>query len=265
VAHKQAGEQRLIPQRNQRRRARSNATPGLWRGLLEWARDGRLAGFLIATASAAVLGYLLLNPGFRVVEVEVQGNIVLPTSEAIRYSQAMGINLFLLDTWEVNHRLTEVPYVERAQVERLLPNRVRLTIWERFPSVSWWPVSDPQRYLVDDTGLVLGTEQPGMSDLIYIMDLDGTSVQPSGHVDEEAVRTAQQAFSRLYNDLGISLFPFEYQEGEGITAVSATGWRALFGTSEHLETKVRNLAALLQSGIQFRLVDLRMPDQMRYH
>jgi hypothetical protein len=251
------------PPRNQRRKPHpSNARPGLWRGLLEWLRDGRLVAFLLAFGSALALGYLFLSPGFRVVGVAIQGNLVLPSEEAVQYSQALGTNLFLLDTSVVAQRLTTVPYVQQVQVERLLPSQVRVTIWERFPSVSWWPVANPQRYLVDNNGLVLGTEKEGMADLIYIVDLDAAPVDKQ--VDPEAVHTAQQVFSRLYNDLGISLYPFEYEKGRGITAVAASGWKACFGTSAKLEQKVRSLVALLQSGVQFRVVDLRIPEQLNY-
>ncbi len=263
MAKKKANPEETLTQRNQRRRVRPHATPGLWRGLIEWSKDGRLAGFLLAIGSALVLGYLFLHSTFQVTEVEVRGNQVLPGIEAIQHSLAMDRNLFLLDTSAVAYRLMQVPYVENARVERLLPNQVRLTLWERFPSVSWWPLNAPQRYLVFDNGLVLGPEKEGMTDLIYIMDLDGTSVEDG--VDAEAVRTAQQVFSRLYNDLGFQLYAFEYRQGEGITAVSAEGWKACFGTSAHLEKKVRNLVALLNSSIQFRVADLRLPDQIRYH
>ncbi len=265
MAHK-AEEEAVVPaNKPQRRKVRPNATPRLWRGLLEWLRDGRLVGFLLALGSAAIMGYLFLAPVFQVEAVEVQGNIVLPSEEAIKYSQAIGRNIFLLDDFEIADRLREIPYVKEARIERSLPSQVRLVIHERFPRVSWWTINAPERYLVDDTGLVLGPEPPDMSDLIYVVDLSATPVAAKDHVDVEAVRTAQQVFSRLYNDLGVALYPFEYQPGRGITAVSADGWRACFGTTAALESKIGNLVALLQSGIQFSEVDLRMPDQMRYH
>lgn len=262
---KQAEEGTLPTQRPARHKVRSNATPKLWRGLLEWLRDGRLLAFLLALASAGGLGFLFFNPAFLVTEVAVNGNLVLPTDQARNDSQALGVNIFLLDTGGVSQRLTAFPYVQQVQVERYLPNRVHLRVWERFPSVSWWTIDVPQRYLVDNSGLVLGPEQDGMSDLIYIVDLGRVPVVPGDHVDVEAIRTAQQVFSRLFSDLDIPLLPFEYQPGRGITAASAAGWKACFGTSEHLEEKVRNLVSLLNSGVEFDWVDLRMLDQMIYH
>jgi cell division septal protein FtsQ len=255
-----------IRKQRRRRKVRSNATPRLWRGLWAWLRDGRLLGALISLASSLTLGYLFLAPDFQVNEIDVVGNLVLPEEEAVRQSRMVGMNLFLLDVTAIESVLEEVPYVEKVRVERSLPAQVRLRIWERFPSVSWWPISSPQRFLVDDTGLVLSPEQPGMYDLIYVVDMgeDRNPVEVGGQVDPEAVRTAQQVFSRLYNDLGIALYPFEYQEWCGVVAVAAEGWRACFGDSSYLEYKVRNLVALLQSGIAFSEVDLRLPEQIRY-
>jgi len=266
AVQKRPAEEGLILKRPNHRKPRSNATPRLWRGLREWACDGRLAGLLLALASAATLGYLFFSPQFQVQAVEVQGNVVLPSQEAIAGSQAASANLFLLDIGQVEARLRQVRYVEWVRVERFLPNRVRLTIQERFPAVSWCNAQTwLDRYLVDNNGVVVGAEQPGMSDLIYVVDVTPSAfpLRVGEQVDAAAVQTAQQVFSRLYNDMGIPLLPFEYQQGRGVTAVSAEGWKACFGTSEHLEAKVGNLLALRQSDIPFRVVDLRLPDQIR--
>ena len=246
------------------RKARSNATPGLWRGLVEWVRDGRLLGFLLALGSAAALGFFFLHPTFAVTEVVVEGCQVLPAEQARQDSQGLGVNIFLLNTLGVNERLTAIPYVQQVEIERYLPNRVRVQIWERFPSVSWWTVDTPQRFLVDNNGLVLGPEPEHMTDLIYIIDLGQKLVSPGDYVEIEAVRTAQQVFSRLYMDLHIPLQAFEYQEGRGITAVSPDGWKACFGKSDNLEEKTRNLVSLLHSGVQFKWVDLRIPSRLIY-
>jgi cell division septal protein FtsQ len=259
-----AADPDLTIKRRRRRKPRANATPKLWRGLRTWARDGRLLAALMAAGCAAALGYFLLSPDFTIQVVYARGNQVLTSEEAVEYSQVTGANLFLLNAGAVQQRLLQVSYVDRVRVERFLPNQVRLTITEDLPSVSWCPLASPERYLVDDDGLIQGVEQPAMSNLIYIVDLDGTPVETGGQVDADAVRTAQWVFSRLYNDLGITLLPFEYQSGRGITAVSTKGWRALFGNSDDLEQKIRNLALLLQDEIAFNLVDLRLPNQLRY-
>lgn len=266
AVQKRPAEEGPILKRPAHRQPHSNATPRLWRGLREWACDGRLAGLLLALGSAATLAYLFFSPQFQVQAVEVQGNVVLPSQEAIAGSQAASANLFLLDIGQIESRLRQVRYVEWVRVERFLPNRVRLTIQERFPAVSWCNAQTwLDRYLVDNNGVLVGAERPGMSDLIYVVDVtpDAFPLHVGQQVDAAAVQTAQQVFSRLYNDLGIPLLPFEYQQGRGVTAVSAEGWKACFGTSEHLEEKVGNLLALRQSDIPFRMVDLRLPDQIR--
>lgn len=265
MPEKQAHSGELDLRRHRRRKAHSNATPRLWVGLREWARDARLLGAVLVLGSALCLGFLFFAPVFEIDHVVVQGNQVLPEGEAVQYSEAQGTNLFLLDVTAVEERLLAIPYVERVRVERTLPNQLRLRIWEAFPSVSWSSPHSTQRYLVDDDGLVLGLEQPGMSELIYIVNVEEIPVELMSTVDAEAVRTAQQVFSRLNTDLGISLLPFEFQAGRGITAVSASGWRACFGDSQDLEQKVHNLLALLQSGVEFSFVDLRLPNQIRYY
>lgn len=250
------------------RRPRAQATPGPARALLVWLKDGRLIGALLALASALALGYGLFHPRFLVASVEVSGQRALPADRAVRESGVLGQNLFRLDPAEVEARLTTVPYVQRVRVERILPNRVRLVIYERFPGVSWCNSASTQdRYLVDEDGVILGPEEPGMPELIYIVNTDpeAAPLTVHGQVDAEAVRTAQRVFSRLFGDLGISLLPFEYEPGLGITAVAADGWRAVFGTAERLDEKVGKLALLLRNGTPFVEVDLRKPNQIYYY
>lgn len=250
-------------------RVRSNARPRLGRALLQWAADARLLGALLTLGCASLLGYFYFSPTFRVSAVEVWGNRVLPSEEAIRQSQVLTTNLFLLDPDEVEARLEKVPYIQDVRVERDLPNRVILTIVEHLPSVSWCNEKDQGlRFLVDDEGRILGAEPPEMAQLIYVIDLDEESppLQPGGQVDGEAVRAAQQIFSRLYYDLHIPLKPFEYEKECGLIAVSQAGWKACFGDSTDLERKVRFLAAFLQNPpSEFTEIDLRFPDQVRFH
>ncbi len=58
MAKKQPPAETPPPPLPQRRKVRSQATPGLWRGLWAWIRNGQLLGFLLSLGSAAVLGYL---------------------------------------------------------------------------------------------------------------------------------------------------------------------------------------------------------------
>lgn len=261
-------ERRDSLERRQGKRARPNARPRLWRALLQWAADARLPSALLTLGCAFLLGYFYFSPTFRVSIVEVQGNQVFPSEEAIRQSQVLTTNLFLLDPAEVEARLEKVPYIHDVRVKRDLPNRVILTIVEHLPSVSWCNEKDEQqRFLVDDEGRIIEAEPPEMTQLIYVIDVDEDAppLQPGGQVDAEAVRAAQQVFSRLYYDLHIPLKPFEYEKERGLIAVSQAGWKACFGDSTDLERKVRFLAAFLRNPpSEFTEIDLRFPDQIRF-
>ncbi len=249
-------------------RVRSHARPRLGRALLRWVADARLPGALLTLGCISLLGYFYFSPTFRVSVVEVRGNRVLPSEEAIRYSQVLTANLFLLDPAEVEARLEKVPYVQDVRVERDLPNRVILTLVEHLPSVSWCNKQDQaRRFLVDDEGRILEAEPPEMSQLIYIIhtDKDAPPLRPGGQVDGQAVRASQEIFSRLYYDLRIPLQPFEYDREHGLIAVSQAGWKAYFGDGTDLERKVRFLAAFLRNPpSEFTEIDLRFPDQIRF-
>ncbi len=261
-------ERRNGLEKRQGKRIRSHARPRLGRALLQWVADARLLAALLSLGCAFLLGYFYFSPTFRVSIVDVQGNRVIPSEEAIRYSQVLTANLFLLNPAEVEARLAKIPYIQDVRVERELPNRVILTVVEHLPSVSWCNKKDQaQRFLVDDEGRILEAEPPGTAQLIYVMNKDDHAppLRPGGQVDGEAVRAAQQVFSRLYYDLHIPLNPFEYDKECGLIAVSQAGWKACFGDSTDLERKVRFLAALLQNPpAEFTEIDLRFPNQIRF-
>ncbi len=261
-------ERRNGLEKRQRKRIRSNARPRLGRALLRWAADARLLGALLTLGCASLLGYFYFSPTFRVSIVEVRGNRVIPSEEAVHYSQVLTTNLFLLNPGEIEARLKKVPYIQDVRVGRDLPNRVILTVVEHLPSVSWCNKKDQaRRFLVDDAGRILEAEPPGMSQLIYIINTDEEAppLQPGGQVDGEAVRAAQQVFSRLYYDLHLPLLPFEYEKERGLIAVSQAGWRACFGDSADLERKVLFLVAFLRNPpSEFTEIDLRFPDQIRF-
>ena len=65
----------------------------------------------------------------------------------------IGKNIFFVDLEEQKHKLEEIPWVESANVMRLLPNKLRVTIQERTP-VAFVQLG-PKIALIDAHGMVM--------------------------------------------------------------------------------------------------------------
>ena len=99
-------------------------------------RLAALAGLMLAVALPLLGGYVALAQGsvFAVRQAQVLGTDNLSSLEVLR---AAGIgtdsNLLSLPVGKVRQRVAQVPWVERAQVERVWPHAVRITVMERRP------------------------------------------------------------------------------------------------------------------------------------
>jgi len=95
------------------------------------------ATVVIGTAVTAVYGYGAHSWRFR---IESSDDLEITGSENVTRHQIMdvmggdlGKNIFFVNLDDRKHKLEEIPWVESANVMRLLPNRLRVTIQERTP------------------------------------------------------------------------------------------------------------------------------------
>lgn len=112
------------------------------------------------------------NPHFRIRRVEVESDGVLSEGTLRRWAGVRpGMNLLAVDLAQVKRSLELVPYVARASVERVLPDTLRIQVWERRPiAVLQVPVPLPAggldfvEYGVDEAGVVLPVLDPRLTD-----------------------------------------------------------------------------------------------------
>jgi len=116
----------------------SGNSPGAVRSPSTAGRAGRFVlGLVMVVGSALGLGwavrhYALSTPRFAIEEVDVRGARRLGTRAVM---EAAGIekgrNIFALDALTAERRLVEVPWVEKAHIERKLPGTLVVDLVER--------------------------------------------------------------------------------------------------------------------------------------
>ena len=105
---------------------------------------------------------LAYSPLYRVKEIIVKGNQEVPRDELVQWANlAPGNNIFRVDIGRVVARLNRHPWVKGVIVERVLPDKLVVTIMERVPYACLTGL--PSTYLLDEEGVILQeiTEEKG--------------------------------------------------------------------------------------------------------
>jgi cell division protein FtsQ len=136
-----------------RRRKFSRKAWPLYRRVLAGGIAALCLGFVLYEA----VSYLLYSPGVLLQsagQIEIEGNrFVTPDAITEKFSADMGRSVVRVPLSERREALESLPWVEQADVQRVLPNRIRVEITERTPVAFLRTGSDLS--LVDARGVIL--------------------------------------------------------------------------------------------------------------
>lgn len=230
---------------------------------LSWPTFGR--GWLLALAAASMLvfvgsgaAWVWQSPIFKVANVEVVGNGMVPTDTIVIRTQLVGQSMFTADLAGAQKELYRMPLVFRAQIERQWPNTVRIVVEERQAWGTW--EQNGVRYTIDREGVVLGTVPPPEGSPVIRSSEMGTRLQ-GDRVNYQAVDAAAEIYDQLPRQLGTTVQEVAYLAGTGLQVTTASGDVALLGDSSSIAYKLSVWAALAREaqnrGINYTTIDLR--------
>jgi len=146
-----------------RKRKFSRKTWPLYRRILV----GAIAAVGVGFGLYEGIGYLLYSPGVLLEspsQIEIQGGrFVQPDAVVEKFSADMGRSVVRVPLAERRAALESIPWVEQADVQRVLPNRIRVEITERTPVAFLRTASDLS--LVDSHGVIL--DRPAEADFRF--------------------------------------------------------------------------------------------------
>ncbi|MBP7710840.1 MAG: cell division protein FtsQ/DivIB [Gammaproteobacteria bacterium] len=188
-----------------------------------------------------------------VAAVEVQGELSYLTHEVLvrTVAEPASVGFFRVDLPLVRRRLMEVPWVRDAQVRRVWPDRLRVTVTERVPAARWVGGG-----LVDSDGTLF---RPAESEY------------PAGLVELEGPEGTQGLVLRRYRDVKEWLVLGGWKVRR-LTADGRRSWRVhtdggvtLVLGRDPAEAAVRRVSRVLpalqvQSGGTLAVADLRYPN-----
>lgn len=142
-----------------RKRKFSRKAWPLYRRVLVGAAIALAVGFGVYEAAA----YLLYSPGVALVsaaQIDIDGNRFV-TADAIdeKFSADLGRSVMRVPLAERRAAIEALPWVEEAQVQRVLPNRIRVAITERTPVA--FLRAGSELALVDAHGVILDRPAEG--------------------------------------------------------------------------------------------------------
>jgi len=186
-----------IPVPSDRRFRRSDIGQGRrrnWRSLLKRAAWVSGAG-VVVLAVVAFLGHVLLGAAvLQVDHIAVRGNARVSIEEIDSRLEGMrGQNILHVDLEQFRVKLLESPWVQSAELWRVLPSTVHVHIVERTPLAV--ARLRGQLYLVDADGVIIDSCGPRYRDFdLPVVDGLMTDAPGGPEIDAERIRLVQRVF-----------------------------------------------------------------------
>jgi len=271
-----AGEESLYRRRQRNIDVRRARIPHRARRIILWLLLGATTVIPVGYGGIRLLGYALRSPQFRVTggeNVAIKGNRYVSREEVLSalgipfYSRAgAGVSVFRLNLDDERKQVELIPWVRRATVTRVFPNRLAVDIVEREP-VAFVNI-DGRVKLVDADGVVL--EKPEKADFTFPV-LEGLG-EP-GATSDRAVRVAlyQEFMEKLGPESpssGWLVSEVDLSDAEDLQAMLVQGRETIqvhFGRGDFLE-RFHDFLSLLpemrKTNTKIDSVDLRFRNQV---
>jgi len=161
---------------------------------------GAIGGILYG-GREALRRFFWQNPDYNLAEVAIHTDGPLTREQIIQATNIHeGRNIFTINLSAARKGLMTLPQVERAEIERILPNKISIDIAERKP-VAWVaqkddgdPSSDPGAFLIDHDGMLLRVKNqvPDYYHLPVISGLAVDNYEEGESIDLPEVKAALQ-------------------------------------------------------------------------
>lgn len=225
----------------------------------------KVLGIVVLLALGGVLAQGLValtqSPALKLEEYEVVGNRRVAGQELIDVAAVdPGQHLFTISTSEVVERLSGMPWIRKARVERILPSKLRIVVVERTARVVVHTARGP--YLVDSQGLVL---QRGEEELVALADLPVDGLIPGERIEHPTFQHAWTAYESLPDLVRPNVESISALTVDQVKFNLKGGPQIFYGAAEQMEQKGEAIVAVLdrlasteRTGVT---IDVRVPSQ----
>lgn len=213
-------------------------------------REVRPAGRLLAELDRA-----LVAAGFTIAEVRLAGHRHTGDREIFdALAPYSGGSLLALDVARAQAAIEALPWIERAAIERILPDKLALTVTERTPAAVW--IDGGRSVLVDRTGRVLAPVQADLAEALALVRVTGGGAAAAVGELLQALAAAPRIAERV---------TLAERVGGRRWTLHLTGGLTVHLAADRVGPSLERLAGLLARGIAggtTGVVDLRLPDRV---
>jgi cell division septal protein FtsQ len=201
------------------------------------------------TAVAVGVGYAAIvvsgDPRLALGDIEVTGAQRTGTTAVLAAADLpRGRDVWLLDVAGATRRIESLPWVESARVQRAWPNRVTVTVSERVAvaRLALDAADQSSGYaLLDADGRVLETGSQQAQDerlpLLVVQPLPPDAGTAGAVLAASAVGDALDAL-RQFGELGVRMTEIEVEPITGVSAITLSNVRVMFGRIDDLAAKL---------------------------
>ncbi len=224
----------------------------------------RVFSLVVAILAIGNLIRFARSEQFKVDQITVEGNAMLPAAQIRSLAGIEGQSIFFLDPAQIKSTLEQAAEVKEATIRMAWPNRVEIQVDERFPAVEWNDAGRIWWLSVDGVAYVQHGEE---RDLIQVR-----SEQAYLQVGEDAQApvvnpSMMRAVASLNKQLP-EVTGWNFDRVHGLGFIDEHGWQIYFGTSGDIPMKVRIYQAiaemLVAEGIQVTLISVEDSDAPYY-
>ncbi len=218
----------------------------------------RNAALLAILAALALWGWQHVQSSrFAVRSIEVEGAVHTPRASIAGVTQRyVGLNLFHIDIARVQRDLGTRGWVSRVDIEKKLPDTLRIKITERKPVAL--VRRNGELLYVDEEGVAFAAVSPrvGDDDLPLIMDAAGPELVRSVSLLRELRAKDKELYSRVSE-----IWPIPPR---GFALYDRDLGAVVYANAEDLSAKYRSLYAVLQAerNPKIEYADLRFADRV---
>lgn len=131
--------------------------------------------FLILLALASIIYSIYAHSYMKISQIYITGNDISPDTEIIgQIGNPIGENILLYKPHDHESDITELPYIENANIKKVFPNLLNISVEENYPL--FYQNIDGKDFYISNKGLLIG-EDIGEFDKSMLKEIKGANLR----------------------------------------------------------------------------------------
>jgi len=219
---------------------------------------------ILLMAVFAMFVFILYLPVWRIKDVVVQGNRIVPADTIIQAADiSMDENIFFINSKEVRRRVKEIQQIKKVDVFPKIPSSIFIKVEERKPFAAF--IVQGKYYIADNEGIIISKEESfkGSTELPTVVGLPKSAIISGKMIDEKLVAAVEKSYKLLSQLMPPSRFVVEMKDEQDMSILINDILKVKIGSPSDIDGKLTALELLLNKvsskRSQIEYIDVRLP------